>query len=356
MAFTVTLRPTGHAYTVAPGATVLDAGLAAGLNMPYSCRAGNCKTCRGRIVEGAVDHGGAHGAYLTEDQKAAGFALLCKAKPLSDLVIDVDELVLEQIKPRLMPCRVKRIDRPADDVAVLHLRLPMNENLMFAAGQFVDFQLDGGATRSYSIANAPSSEGVIDLELHVRHTPGGLFTDRVFSTLKAGELLRLRAPLGTFYLREESAKPIVLLASGTGFAPIKAMVAYALRRKIARPIALYWGARRRADLYMDDVARGWAAQAALTYVPVLSDAAPEDGWSGRAGFVHCAVMHDFPDLSGHQVYACGAPAMVEAARADFTRECGLPEDEFFADSFLTARDVAENDAAPAGHSPEMEQT
>jgi CDP-4-dehydro-6-deoxyglucose reductase, E3 len=336
MAFKVTLQPSGHAYEVAPGATVLNAGLAAGWNIPYSCRAGTCRTCRGRILRGSVDHGAAHPAYLTEEQKAKGFALLCKAKPLSDLEIQVQELALQSIKPKVIPCRVKRIRKPAPDVALIDLRLPMNENLMFAAGQFVEFLLPQGKTRSYSIANAPSAEGVIDLELHIRHTPGGLFTDRVFGQLAEGELLRLRAPLGTFYLREESAKPIVLLASGTGFAPIKSMVLYAIRRRLARPITLYWGCRARRDLYMDELARGWEADLpGFKYVPVLSD----EPWDGRQGFVHRAVMEDFPDLSRHQVYACGAPPMVDAARRDLTAQCGLPEDEFFADSFLTEADL-----------------
>lgn len=341
MTFKVTLRPSGHSYDVPDGVTVLNAGLEAGCNMPYSCRAGTCRTCRGKILKGGVDHGGSHAAYLTDAHKAMGYALLCKAKPLSDLEVELEELSLQHAKPRIAPCRVKRIEKPAPDVAVLQLRLPMNENLMFAAGQFVDFLLAGGNTRSYSIATAPAAEGVIDLELHLRHTPGGLFTDRVFSTLKEGELLRLRGPLGSFYLREESDKPVVLLASGTGFAPIKSMIGYAIRRAMDRPMTLYWGCRSRRDLYMDELARGWEAQLpGFKYVPVLSEALPGDRWTGRTGLVHRAVMEDLPDLSGHQVYACGAPVMVDSARADFAANCGLPEGEFFADSFLTEAELS----------------
>ena len=287
MSFKVTLRPSGHAYEVAAGTTVLDAGLAAGLNMPYSCRAGNCRTCRGKVIDGRVDHAGSHGAYLTQEQKQMGHALLCKAKPLSDLEVEVEELVLAQVKPKLMPCRVKGIQRPVPDVAILHLRLPMNENLMFAPGQFVDVLLADGKTRSYSIASAPSAEGVIDIELHIRHTPGGLFTDRVFSTLRQGEMLRLNAPLGTFYLREESAKPLVLIATGTGIAPILAMLKYAARKKINRTMHLYWGGRRPADLYFQDAVRSFEAQLPLTYIPVLSRPQPDYpramacGWSNN---------------------------------------------------------------------------
>ena len=344
MNFKVVLRPSGHAYDLPPGVTVLDGGLANGLNMPYSCRAGNCKTCRGRIVEGTVDYGGAHGSYLTEEQKQNGFALLCKAKALSDLAVEVEELLLEQIKPKFMPCRIKRIHRPAPDVAIIDVRLPMNENLMFAPGQFVDIQLADGNKRSYSIASAPSAEGLIDLQLHLRHSPGGLFTDRVFSTMKEGELMRIEAPLGTFYLREQSSKPIIFIATGTGIAPIMSMLKYAMRKKIDRPMRLYWGGRRPVDLYLDEDARGWQSQLPLQYIPVLSRAVPDDHWTGRTGHAHLAVMQDVPDLSGHQAYACGSPAMVDAARADFISKCGLPDNEFFADSFVTCADKAESAA------------
>jgi CDP-4-dehydro-6-deoxyglucose reductase len=345
MTFQVTLRPSGHSYSVNPNTSVLTAGLEAGLNMPYSCRAGNCKTCRGRIIEGTVDHGGAHGSYLTEEQKASGFALLCKAKALSDLVVEVEELVLEQIKPKLMPCRIKRIHRPAPEVAIMDVRLPMNENLMFAAGQFVDIQLAGGNTRSYSIASAPSAEGVIDLQFHLRHSRGGLFTDRVFSTMKEGELLRIEAPLGTFYLREQSTKPIIFIATGTGIAPIMSMLKYAARKKITRPMHLYWGGRSQADLYADELMRSFESQLPLAYIPVLSQ--PQDGWTGRTGYVQHAVMEDLPDLSGYQVYACGSPAMVEGANSDFVSVAGLPGDEFFGDAFLTAADTAQAQAETA---------
>ena len=341
MGFKVTLKPSGHSFEVPDGVTILTAGLDAGNAMPYSCRASTCRTCRGRILEGKVDYGGAHFAYLNEEEKAKGYALLCSAKPLSDVVIEVQELSLDMIKPRMVPCRVKQIRKPAPDVAVMTIRLPMNDNMMFAAGQYVDFLLKDRKRRSYSIATPPSAEGVISLELHIRHTPGGLFTDQVFSTLKEGDLLRFEGPLGTFYLREDSDKPIVLLASGTGFAPIKAMIEHAIHRNITRPMTLYWGCRSLRDLYMHELPQQWQTELRhFRYVPVLSEAQPEDHWTGRTGFVHRAVMEDFPDLSGHQVYACGVPVMVEAARRDFTARCGLAESEFFADSFLTEADLA----------------
>ena len=184
------------------------------------------------------------------------------------------------------------------------------------------------------MANAPHDDEFV--QLHVRHVPGGTFTDHVFKTMRERDILRLEGPFGTFFLREESQKPVVFVASGTGFAPIKAVIEHMRHKGIARPATLYWGGRRPKDLYLNELAKSWP----LTYVPVISDALPEDHWTGRTGFVHRAVMADFPDLSGHQVYACGVPVMVDAARRDFTAQCKLPEDEFYADSFTTQADVA----------------
>jgi CDP-4-dehydro-6-deoxyglucose reductase, E3 len=325
---------------VPDGKTVLTAGLESGLNLAYSCRAGSCTTCRGRIVEGKVDYGRSNDACLSAEQREQGFALLCQAAPLTDLVIEVQELALHMQTPKMVPCRVKKIGRVSPDVAVVDLRLPYNDNMIFAAGQYVDFILKDGRRRSYSIATAPALEGgMMDIQLHIRHHVGGAFTDHVFGSLKTGEILRFEGPLGTFYLREESDKPIVFLAGSTGFAPIKAIIEYALRRKVTRPMTLYWGCRSRRDLYLDELPHEWEKAAPnFKYVPVLSE--PDADWAGRKGFVHLAVMADFPDLSGHQVYASGSPAMVEAARRDF-RSCGLPDDEFFADSFITEADLAQ---------------
>ena len=339
MSHKVTLKPSGHTFDVEEGKSILQAGLDAGLMMPYSCRTGVCRTCRGTIREGRVDYGMVHPTYLPDTDKAKGFALLCQAKALSDLVIEVRELEgMAGLRPRMIPCRIEKLDKPAPDVAVLGLRLPMNENFRFVAGQYIDLLLKDGKRRSYSLANMPKPEGVTYLEIHVRHTPGGLFTDRVFSTLKVRELLRFEGPLGTFYLRE-SDKPIVMVASGTGFAPIKAMCESAFDKKLERSITLYWGCRAKRDLYMLDVPGNWQFKN-FKFVPVLSDPTPECQWTGRTGFVHRAVMQDFPDMSGVQVYACGAPVMVDAARADFSSQCGLPAEEFFADSFLTEADKA----------------
>ncbi len=341
MSFQVTLNPSGNRFSVAEGDTVLGAALAAGCNLPYSCRAGMCKSCRGRIVEGEIEYKGIDERFLSTEQRAAGFALLCCAKPLSDLVVEIQELKLQGARPKLLPCRVVKIVRPAPDVAIVSVKLPLNEPLQFVAGQYVEFILKDGKRRSYSIANMPELKGTHTVELHIRHLPGGLFTDAVFSTMQERDLLRLEAPLGTFYLREESDKPLIFLASGTGFAPIKSIISLMLEQKSARPMTLYWGCRSKQDLYMLELPQQWAMEnPGFRFVPVLSEPGEADAWSGRTGLVHRAVMADFPNLSGHQVYACGAPVMVEAARADFSAQCGLTEDEFFADAFLSEADHA----------------
>ena len=347
MAYSVTLQPSGHRYEVPEGKSILSAGLEAGNFMPYSCKQGVCNSCKGHIVEGRVDYGDSHPAYFSDADRAAGLALLCQSKPLTDCVIEVKEIEgIAGIKPKIVPCRVTGLNLLATDVMHLRVRLPMNENMLFISGQYVDFMFKDGTRRSYSIANPHAVEGVRALEFHIRHTPGGAFTDKLFgSGVKAGEVMRFEGPLGSFHLRN-SGKPAVFVASGTGFGPIKAMLEFALSHGDTRPLTLYWGCRSKPDLYQFDLPHEWArAHPNFTYVPVLSEALPEDGWSGRTGFVHRAVMADFPDLSAHQVYACGAPVVVDAARRDFAAHCRLPEDEFFADSFLTAADLAHGAAA-----------
>jgi CDP-4-dehydro-6-deoxyglucose reductase len=278
---------------------------------------------------------------LSKAEEAAGFILTCCAVPQTDCVVEARNVPGAGDYPVLkLPSRVMSITRPAPDVAVLRLQLPANQNLQYRAGQYVEFILRDGARRSYSMANAPHNLGSPPaIELHLRHMPGGKFTDLVFTTLKEKDILRMEGPFGSFFLREDTDKPIILLASGTGFAPIKAIIEQLQHKGLTRPTTLYWGCRRKSDLYQNDWCEQQAAASPwLRYVPVLSEPALEDAWIGRTGFVHRAVMADFPDLSGHQVYACGVPVMVDSARADFTAQCGLPADEFYADSFTSEAD------------------
>jgi CDP-4-dehydro-6-deoxyglucose reductase, E3 len=288
-----------------------------------------------------VDYGHYHARVLTEAERAQGKALFCQAKPLgSELVIESRTIgAAKDIAVRLLPCRVQKLEKVADDVMIVQLKLPANERLQFLAGQYIDFLLKGGERRSFSMANPPHADEFI--ELHIRHVAGGTFTDHVFGKMKERDILRLEGPLGSFFLRDDSPKPIVFVASGTGFAPIKSILESAFKRGTSRPMVLYWGCRRPKDLYLNQLPQQWAQERAnFRYVPVVSEALPEDGWSGRSGFVHRAVLDDFPDLSGHQVYACGVPIMVDSAKRDFTTLRGLPEDEFYADSFTTQADLA----------------
>jgi CDP-4-dehydro-6-deoxyglucose reductase len=341
MPFTVTLQPSGRSFQVERDEPVLQAAIRDGVGLPYGCKDGACGSCKSRLLEGRVTHGAHQLKALGVAEEQAGYILPCCAAPQTDLVIEARTVVgAGDFPPRKMPCRVTSIERPAPDVAIVRLQLPANEVFRYRAGQYIEFILRDGSRRSYSMANAPHTQAVSPgIELHIRHMPGGKFTDHVFGAMQAKEILRLEGPFGSFFLREESEKPALLLASGTGFAPIKAIIEHLEFTASQRPAVLYWGCRSRADLYLHD----WAEQAAarvtrLRYVPVLSEPRPEDGWAGRTGLVHQAVMADLPDLSGHQVYACGAPVMVDSARRDFVALCGLPADEFYADAFTSEAD------------------
>ena len=336
----VTVQPSGQSFDAEEGEAVLTAALRQGVMLPYGCKNGACGSCKGKIVAGQVDYGHYHARVLTEEERAHGKALLCQARPLGELVIECRTIgAAKDIAVKLLPCRVQKLDKVADDVMIVQLKLPANERLQFLPGQYIDFLLKGGERRSFSMANSPHADELV--ELHIRHVAGGNFTDHVFGKMKERDILRLEGPLGSFFLREDSAKPIVLVASGTGFAPIKSILESAFYKKIERPMVLYWGARRPKDVYLSSLPERWAREHAnFRYVPVISEARPEDAWAGRSGFVHRAVMQDLPDLSGRQVYACGVPIMVDSARRDFIEKCGLPEDEFYADSFTTAADLA----------------
>jgi CDP-4-dehydro-6-deoxyglucose reductase, E3 len=334
MSHRITIKPSNHVFAARAGETILEAALREGFVIAYGCRNGACGTCKGRVLEGSVDRGRYQEHALPETEKELGFALFCQARPLTDLAIECREIAaVRGIQIKTLPCRVQKMERVAPDVMVLHVKLPASERLQFLAGQYIDILMKDGGRRSLSMATPPHDDAL--LQLHLRNY-GGLFSNHVFNRMKEKDILRFEGPLGTFFLRVDSDRPVILLASGTGFAPIKAIVEHALNKGIARSMTFYWGGRVRADLYMHDLALRWEREHGIRYVPVLSEARPEDGWSGRTGLVHVAVMEDFPDLSAHQVYACGAPVMVEAAHKDFTTQCGLPDEEFYSDAFTPA--------------------
>jgi CDP-4-dehydro-6-deoxyglucose reductase len=339
MTFQITVQPSGHQFSCEEDETVLAAAIRAGVGLPYGCKNGACSSCKGKVVSGTVTHKAHQERALSKEDEAKGYSLFCCATPHADLVIEAREVAGSDDYPiRKMPSRVATLEKAGEDVAIMTLQLPANETLKYRAGQYIEFMLRDGKRRSYSLATPPDQDQ--PLTLHIRHMPGGLFTDQVFSTLKERDILRFEGPMGTFFVRDDSDKPIVLLASGTGFAPIKAIVEHLRAQDSRRPMVLYWGGRRPQDLYMDALCRQWEAIVPnFSYVPVISAAQPEDRWQGRTGFVHAAVMADLPDLSGYQVYACGAPAMVESAKRDFVAQCGLPEEEFYADAFTTEADI-----------------
>jgi len=335
----VTIQPSGHQFSVNDDETILEAALREGFALPYGCRNGACGACKGRVLSGQLDYGKHSPSALKDDEKEQGRALFCRARPLSDMVIEAKEIgAAKDIVVKTLPCRVEKLEQPAADVMVVKIKLPANERLQFLAGQYIDFQLKGGKSRSYSLANPPHDDAL--LELHIRHVPGGLFSDQVFSTLKARDILRLKGPLGSFFIREDSDKPMIFVAGGTGFAPIKGMLEHAFAEHTDRELVLYWGVRALKDLYLAGLPQQWLVERPnFSFIPVLSSPAPEDAWQGRTGYVHDAVLADFADLSGYQVYACGAPVMVDSARAAFVSARRLPEDEFFADSFVYAADA-----------------
>lgn len=331
MTFQITIQPSGHSFAIEEHESVLEAALRHGYMLPYSCRDGVCGACKGKVAQGQVSYGHHLPSVLTEAEKAVGMALFCCAKPLSDLVVECNEMTTaNDIPVKTMPCRVQKMEKLAEDVMTLKLKLPANERLQFFAGQYISILLKDHKPRNFSLANAPHDDEF--LELHIRNISGGTFTQHVFNEMKERDILRFKGPLGTFFLREETDKPIILVASGTGFAPIKAIIEHALHIGMQRPIHFYWGGRKLADLYMLNQARQWESSG-IKFTPVLSDALPEDNWQGRTGFVHQAVLDDYSDLSAHEVYVCGAPVVVEAAHRDFTIQCGLPNEAFFSDAF-----------------------
>ena len=340
MTFQITVQPSNRSFGVESGEAILAAGIRQGIGLPYGCKDGACGSCKCKKLEGIVVHGPHQSKALSDEEEAQGYILTCCGVPHSDVLLESRQVTEAGAHPiKKMPSRVTLLEKKSHDVMLVKLQLPANDSFQYHAGQYVEFLLRDGDRRSYSMGNAPSNGPHV--ELHIRHMPGGKFTDQVFSTLKERDIQRIEGPYGSFFLREDSAKPIVFLASGTGFAPIKAVIEHMKFKGITREAVLYWGGRRPADLYLNDwVQEQLASMPNLSYVPVISDALPEDAWTGRTGFVHKAVVADFPDLSGHQVYACGAPIVVDSARAEFVRTCGLPEDEFYADSFTTEADKA----------------
>ncbi|PVV05812.1 MAG: CDP-6-deoxy-delta-3,4-glucoseen reductase [gamma proteobacterium symbiont of Ctena orbiculata] len=328
MSYKVQVEPSGHEFSVESGETILDAAIRQGINLPYGCRNGFCGDCLATLATGQVDYPNGIPPVMVDDQN--GECYICQATPTTHITIEVKEIAQSKDIPiRTMPCKIDRIERLNDDVIRLYLKLPEGERLQFLAGQYLNFVLQDGTKRAFSIANAPHDDDFI--ELHIRHVSGGLFTDVLFSGMEEKTIMRMEAPLGSYYLREESSKPIILMGGGTGFAPLKGIIEHAFQIGIQRPMHLYWGVRAKSDLYLPELPQQWASKYSnFTYTPVLSE--PDADWSGKTGWVHEAVIEDHPDLSGHEVYMSGPPPMIEAGKEAFLSH-GLAGEELYSDSF-----------------------
>lgn len=333
---TVRIEPHGRTVRVRSGQPVLDAALAAGLNLPHSCKSGHCASCRARLRSGEIRYPSGRPLGITAAEEQAGQILLCQARPLTDLVVETRLIAtVAEVEIKTLPCRIERLTPLAADVMQVWLRLPAVERLRFQPGQYLDILLDGGRRRSFSIASPPHDSEL--LELHVRRVPGGGFTERLFGALRAGALLRIEGPVGQFTYRQGSG-PVLMIAGGTGFAPLKSMLRHILENasdaKPTREIHFYWGARGPSDVYEEALVRDWARRfPQLRFTTVLSDSG-----SGRRGWVHAAVLADHPDLSGFEVYAAGPPAMIEAIRSTFPHQ-GLNPERLYFDSFDYAPDA-----------------
>jgi NAD(P)H-flavin reductase len=326
MTHTISVAGTDIAFPCPPGMTILEAAQAGGWDLPYSCRKGVCETCRGGVISG----------HVSEPLSSDRTVLFCRAKPASDVEIAPGFAKKVDLTARkIVEAKVFQITRPADDVAILQIRFPAGKRVKFQAGQYLDILFEKGLRRSFSMANPPQqSDGV---ELHIRVVPGGYFSQTILPSLARGAPLRLELPFGNFGLKANSKKAAILVASGTGFAPMKSIIEDAIRQGMPQPLALYWGARTRKDLYLLELAQRWETKfSQFRFVPVLSE--PSDAWAGRTGLVHQTVMEDHQSLARHDVYACGVPAMINAARHDFAVHRGMPADAFSCDAFVTPAD------------------
>ena len=327
---------TGHAFEAREDETLLAAALRQGIMLPYSCRNGTCASCKCILKRGRVTYPFNPPAALEPDDLADGAILTCQAVAATDLEIEGAEIEqVADIPVRLMPAKVESIDELTPDVRRLRLKLPRGQRLQFLAGQYMDILLPGGKRRAFSIASAPSEQDF--LELHVKYVDGGGFTGHVFDAMQPGEILRMEGPLGMFFVRLGSPRPILMMGGGTGFAPLKAMIEDLLHAGDARPVRLYWGVRTENDLYASELIDEFASRHPdFRFVPVLSE--PGADWTGRTGFVHEALIADHSDLSPWEIYMSGPPAMVHTARKAILSSGGT-EDHLHYDSFDFAPDV-----------------
>jgi CDP-4-dehydro-6-deoxyglucose reductase len=346
----ITLAKSNISFSVAPDQSLLDAALGASLNLPHSCKGGNCGSCRARLLQGEIHYPNGRPLGLSETEVADGFMLLCQARARSDLSIETYEVTTpDEALIKRLPARIERALPLSHDVMGLTLRLPVAETFRFEAGQYIDIMLSGGRRRSFSIASPPHDARL--LELHVRRAAGGEFSERLFDESPQNALLTIEGPLGQFVYRDRRAAPMLLVGGGTGLAPLLSILRHVVDTGIERDMTVYWGVRSERDLYahaaLEDLAQRCPANgrpARLRYVPVLSE--PSSEWRGSRGLVHEAVLKDIVDLEKYDVYAAGPPAMIAAVRSEFGRR-GVAANRLYFDSFDYAPDTLERQRTSA---------
>lgn len=341
MSFKIIIEPDGRSFDAEPDESILSAAMRHGVNLAYVCRNAICGTCKGSVIDGDVNYGDHAPLGLTTEEMKQGMVLLCQARPTSDLRIRARIInTPENIPIKNIPVRVAAKQQLSHDVIKLLLKPPGTSRLRFLAGQYIDILLADGQRRSFSLANSPHDDELI--ELHIRQVEDGEFS-AMLSQLKEKDILRIEGPFGQFYLRDADS-PLIFMAGGTGFAPVKSIIECALQDGIKQIMHLYWGARTRQDLYMHELAQRWSRGANFHYIPVLSEAPAEDHWQGQQGLVHEAIARDFPDFSNYAIYAAGPPAMIKAGWRVFSKS-GLREDRYFSDAFTFAHDTStDNDS------------
>ena len=339
----ISLFKSNIGFSAAPEQSVLDAALDASLNLPHSCKGGNCGSCRARLLKGEIYYPNGPPLGLSEAEAADGFVLLCQARARSDLTIETRGITTpDEARIKRLPARIERAVALSHDVMGLYIKLPVAEEFRFEAGQYIDIMLPGGRRRSFSIASPPHDSRV--LELHVRRVAGGEFSAPLFDERVRNSLLTIEGPLGQFTYRAGAA-PMLLVGGGTGLAPLLSIVRHVTANGIERNMTLYWGVRGERDLYahaqieglVEQAGRSFGGRARLRYVPVLSEPSPE--WQGSRGFVHEAVLEDIEDLGKYDVYAAGPPAMIAAVRHEFGAR-GVAANRLYFDSFDYAPDTS----------------
>jgi CDP-4-dehydro-6-deoxyglucose reductase, E3 len=317
--YTVRIDPHRRTIRARKDRPVLESALDAGLNLPHSCKSGHCGSCRAKLIEGEIHYPNGRPLGLMEEEARAGQVLLCQALPRSDLKVEARLIAnVADVEIKTLPCRIARLQRLAPDVMQVFLKLPSVEALRFQPGQYLDVLLDDGRRRSFSIASPPHDSGLI--ELHVRRVVGGGFSELLFTTLQVGSLLRIEGPVGQFVYRD-SRSPLLMVAGGTGFAPLKSMLRHMHERGMERETHLYWGARQAADVYEEALVLDWVRRyPQLRFTAVLSEASQEGAPHRRVGWVHEVALADHPNLEAFDVYVAGPPALVEAVRASYPRQ------------------------------------